>query len=59
MSSSELTAPRFLLKAGITATTLGKTTIALKHFNVIIEKYPKSPEAKKAILYQGKAEAMK
>ena len=59
MSSSELTAPRFLLKAGITATTLGKTAIALKHFNVIIEKYPKSPEAKKAILYQGKAEAMK
>ncbi|MFT4800880.1 MAG: tetratricopeptide (TPR) repeat protein [Flavobacteriaceae bacterium] len=59
MSSSDLTAPRFLLKAGITATTLGKSAIALKHFNAIIENYPKSPEAKKAILYQGKAEAMK
>ena len=59
MSASELTAPRFLLKAGITATTLGKEDLALKQFNAIIEKYPKSPEAEKAILYQGKAEAMK
>ena len=58
MSSSDLTAPRFLLKAGITAINLGKSAIALKHFNTIIENYPKSPESKKAILYQGKAEAM-
>ena len=58
MSSSDLTAPRFLLKAGITAINLGKSAIALKHFNTIIENYPKSPESKKAILYQGKAESM-
>ncbi len=59
MSDSELTAPRFLLKAGITATSLGKTDVALKHFKAIIDNYPKSPEATKAILYEGKAEAMK
>lgn len=58
MSSSDLTAPRFLLKAGITAINLGNSAVALKHFNTIIENYPKSPESKKAILYQGKAEAM-
>ena len=58
MSTSELTAPRFLLKAGITATNLGKSDVALKHFKAIIENYPKSQEAKKATLYEGKAEAM-
>jgi tetratricopeptide (TPR) repeat protein len=58
MSSSELTSPRFLLKAGITAIGLGKSDVALKHFNTIIDNYPNSPEATKAILYQGKAEAM-
>lgn len=59
MSDSDLTAPRFLLKAGITATSLGKTDVALKHFKAITDNYPKSPEASKAILYEGKAEAMK
>ncbi len=59
MSKSELTAPRFLLKAGITAISLGKSDVALKHFKTITENYPKSPEATKATLYEGKAEAMK
>ena len=59
MSKSELTAPRFLLKAGITALGLGKTDIALKHFKAITVDYPKSPEATKAILYEGKAETVK
>ena len=59
MSSSELTAPRFLLKAGITAIDLDKPTIALRHLNAIVDEYPKSPEAEKATLYLGKAEAMK
>ena len=59
MSSSNLTAPRFLLKAGIIAIDLGESAIALKHLNTILDKYPKSPEADKAILYLGKAEAMK
>ncbi|PHS66732.1 MAG: hypothetical protein COB12_05880 [Flavobacterium sp.] len=59
MSKSELTAPRFLLKAGITALGLGKKTVALKHFKAITVNYPKSPEATKATLYEGKAEAVK
>jgi len=59
MSKSELTAPRFLLKAGITAINLGKTDVALSHFKAITKNYPKSPEATKAVLYEGKAEAMK
>ena len=59
MSSSELTAPRFLLKAGIIAIDLGKSSVALKHLNAILDDYPKSPEADKATLYLGKAEAMK
>lgn len=58
MSDSEATAPRFLLKAGITALNLGKIDVALKHFKTISENYPKSPEAAKATLYEGKAEAM-
>jgi tetratricopeptide (TPR) repeat protein len=58
MSKSELTAPRFLLKAGITALELGKKEVALKHFKAINNTYPKSPEAAKATIYEGKAEAM-
>ncbi|MCF6297963.1 MAG: tetratricopeptide repeat protein [Flavobacteriaceae bacterium] len=58
MSKSELTAPRFLLKAGITALNLGKIDVALKHFKNLTTNYPKSQEAAKATLYEGKAEAM-
>lgn len=56
--SNELTTPRFLLKAGITALNLNKIDVALKHFKAITENYSKSNEAQKATLYQGKAEAM-
>ncbi len=59
MSKSELTAPRFLLKAGITALSLEKSDVALKYFKAITENYPKSPEATKATIYEGKSEAMK
>ena len=58
MKSNDVTTPRFLLKAGITALGLGKADVALKHFKAITENYPKSPEATKATLYEGKAEAM-
>ncbi len=58
MSTSEVTTPRFLLKAGITALNLGKANVALKHFKAITDNYPKSTEAAKATLYEGKAEAM-
>ncbi len=58
MKANEVTTPRFLLKAGIIALNLGNTDVALKHFNAIADNYPKSPEASKATLYKGKAEAM-
>jgi tetratricopeptide (TPR) repeat protein len=58
MRENTVTTPRFLLKAGITALNLGKADIALKHFQAIEDKYPDAPEATKAVLYAGKAEAM-
>ncbi len=59
MKSNNVTAPRFLLKAGITALNLGNTDLALQHFKTITESYPNSNEVTKATIYQGKAEAMK
>ncbi|PVW13516.1 tetratricopeptide repeat protein [Marixanthomonas spongiae] len=56
MRDNELTAPRFLLKAGITALQLGKKDVAMKHFKKISEAYPNAAEAKKADLYIGQAE---
>lgn len=58
MRTNDVTTPRFLLKAGITALNLDKVDVALKHFKAITEKYPTAPEATKATLYVGKAEAM-
>lgn len=57
-NKNEVTTPRFLLKAGITALNLGKGTEALKHFNQIVKDYETSTEAAKAKLYKGQAEAM-
>jgi tetratricopeptide (TPR) repeat protein len=58
MSDNELTTPRFLLKAGITALNLGNADKAIKHFTELSEKYEGKPEANKAKLYLGKAQAM-
>jgi tetratricopeptide (TPR) repeat protein len=58
MRTNEVTTPRFLLKAGITAINLNKPDVALKHFSRIEEEYPNSPEAAKAVIYLGRAEAM-
>lgn len=58
-SNNNVTAPRFLLKAGITALNLGKADVALKHFKKIADEYSGTPEASKAELYVGQAEAMK
>jgi len=44
-SANELTAPRFLLKAGQTAYTLGNKADALKYFTQIKEQYESAPEA--------------
>ncbi|QNJ98395.1 tetratricopeptide repeat protein [Constantimarinum furrinae] len=58
MRTNEVTTPRFLLKAGIAAINLNKPDVALKHFTKIEEEYPNSPEAAKAVIYVGRAEAM-
>lgn len=58
MNDNEVTAPRFLLKAGITALNLGNTSEALGYFKQINDSYENSAEATKAKIYQGKAEAM-
>lgn len=44
-NANELTTPRFLLKAGQLAFTLGKKADALKYFTEIKEKYEDTPEA--------------
>lgn len=58
MRSNEVTTPRFLLKAGITALNLNQPAEALKHFNRITEEYKTSTEATKAKVYKAQAEAM-
>ncbi|MGB0788477.1 MAG: tetratricopeptide repeat protein [Marinirhabdus sp.] len=57
-NDNELTAPRFLLKAGNMAIKLGNTETALKHYKKITDDYPKSTEANQAALFLGQAEAM-
>ena len=59
MKTNNVTTPRFLLKAGITSLNLGKIDQALNHFKNITENFPDSQEVGKAIIYEGKAEAMK
>lgn len=59
LSTNDVTTPRFLMKAGITALNLGKASEASGFFNRIVEEFEKSPEATKAKTYAGQAEAMK
>lgn len=58
MRSNDVTTPRFLLKAGVTAMNLGKTDVALEHFAKIADEYATAPEAKKAEVYKGMTQAM-
>jgi TolA-binding protein len=58
MQSNDFTAPRFLLKAGITALQLGKADVAKKHLSNLVENYSKSDQAAKAKVYLAQAEAM-
>lgn len=58
MKSNDVTTPRFLLKAGVLALDMGDAGAALAHFKKIDEEYASSPEATKAKLYLGRAEAM-
>lgn len=59
MSKNDVTTPRFLLKAATVALQLDKPEVARKHLQVIVDEYDKSPEATKAQIYLGQAEAMK
>ena len=58
MKENEVTTPRFLFKAGVTALSLGNSAEALKYFTQIMDDYKDSPEAAKAGTYKGQAEAM-
>lgn len=58
MQDNEFTAPRFLLKAGITALQLGKADVAQKHLSNLVENYADSDQAAKAKIYLAQAEAM-
>lgn len=53
---NEFTAPRFLLKAGITALELGQTTEALEYFRRIKDDYPDAAEAETIDAYIGMAQ---
>lgn len=59
ISTNDVTTPRFLLKAGITALNLGKAGEAYAFFNRITEEFKDASEAAQAMTYKGQAEAMK
>lgn len=59
LSANDMTAPRFLLKAGVTALNLGKANEAYDFFNRITEEFEDSSQAELAKTYKGQAEAMK
>ncbi len=55
-NKNDLTTPRFLLKAGQTAMSLGNKSDALKYFTEIKEKYESSPDAQGIDGYIGMAQ---
>ena len=59
MRSNEFTAPRFLLKAALTAIELGKGEQAVKYLSRIKDEFPDVPEANQVPVYLGRAQAMK
>ncbi|WP_010231238.1 tetratricopeptide repeat protein [Gillisia marina] len=58
MRSNEFTAPRFLLKAAITAIQLGEGEKAVEYLNRIKDEFADTPEANQVAVYLGKAQAM-
>jgi len=59
LEANDITTPRFLLKAGITALKLEKNDEAYDFFNRIVTDYKDAPEASQAKVYKGQAEAKK
>ena len=58
MRTNDFTTPQFLLKAAITAIKLNESKEALSFLKQIETKFPNTPEAKRAEIYIGMAEAM-
>ena len=58
LRDNNLTTPRFLLKAGVTAMELGRDGEAVSHFQRILDEYPNSVETGNARSFKGRAEAM-
>lgn len=56
--NNSFTAPKYLLKAAITAIELNNASVALNHLNTLKDEYADSNEAKEADVYLGQAEAM-
>ncbi len=59
ISNNDVTTPRFLMKAGITALSLGKSAEAYEFFNRIVEEFKDAPEVAKAKTLASQAQAMK
>ena len=59
MRSNEFTAPRFLLKAAITAIQLGEGEKAAEYLNRIKDEFADTPEANQVAIYLGRAQALK
>ncbi len=59
LRSNEFTAPKFLLKAAITAIELGKGEQAATYLNRIKDEFSSTPEANQVPVYLGRAQAMK
>ncbi|MFD1095494.1 tetratricopeptide repeat protein [Salegentibacter chungangensis] len=58
MRSNSFTAPKFLLKAAITAIELGEADDAEEYLLKIENEYPDAPEAEQVPVYLGQAQAM-
>ncbi|WP_298312966.1 tetratricopeptide repeat protein [uncultured Aquimarina sp.] len=56
--NNEFTTPKFLLKAAITAISLGKPEIAITYLERIKEEFSKSVEANQADVHLGRAQGM-
>ena len=58
MRDNNFTTPKFLLKAAVTAISLGDGAAAEKYLNRIENEYPESAEANKVSAYLGQSQAM-
>ena len=59
LKSNDYTTPRFLLKAAVTALSLNKADVAIKHLENLKDNYSSSTEAGQADVHLGRAQAMK